>query len=87
MFNQANLGCHLRLDRLRQAASVRADEVTGKDQLRVAMADVDRKCEAVTALANRIMETRACTPAGILLKMRVGEEWAMDDDWGQDEET
>ena len=30
---------------------------------------------------------RAHTPAGILLKMRVGEEWAMVDDWGQDEET
>ena len=30
---------------------------------------------------------RAHTPAGILLKLRVGEAWAMDEDFGQNEEN
>jgi hypothetical protein len=78
-------------DVLWQAASERTDETDWKNQsrkmLRAAMAEVDQKCAVVAAIAHRIMDIRACTLAGILLKLRVGHAWSMDEDWGQDEEN
>ena len=40
----------------------------------------------VYALARQIMDIRAHTPAGVLLKLRVGEAWSTDDDWEQEDE-
>ena len=61
------------------------DDVERK-ALSAAIAEVDRTCEVVHALAYRIMDMRAHTPAGILLKLRVEHAWSMDEDWGEEDE-
>ena len=67
-----------------EAASESVDDVEWKNRrkaLSAAIAEVDRKCAVVCALAYRIMDMRAHTPAGILLKLRVEHAWSMDEDW------
>ena len=58
-----------------------------RNALSAAIAEVDRQCAVVSALAHRIMDMRAHTPAGILLKLRVEHAWSMDEDWEQEQEN
>ena len=69
-----------------EAAGESVDDVEWKNRreaLSAAIAEVDRTCEVVSALAYRIMDVRAHKPAGILLKLRVEHAWSMDEDWGE----
>ena len=69
-----------------EAVSESVDDAEWKNRrkaLSAAIAEVDRQCAVVFALAHRIMDIRAHTPAGILLKLRVEHAWSMDEDWGE----
>ena len=82
-FNQAN--------QLRQAATDRLLEAEGQGlpfkMLSEAEDAADQASEAVGAIVRRIMDTRAQTPAGMLLKLDVGEAWFRDEDGPVDEEN
>ena len=82
-FNQAN--------QLRQAATDRLLEAEGQGlpfkMLSEAEDAADQASEAVGAIVRRIMDTRAQTPAGMLLKLDVGEARFMDEDGPVDEEN
>ena len=73
-----------------EAAGESVDDVEWENRrkaLSAAIAEVDRTCAVVSALAYRIMDMRAHTPAGILLKLRVEHAWSMDEDWEQEQEN
>ena len=82
-FNQAN--------ELWQAAKDRLVEAEGQGlpfkMLSEAEDEADQASEAVGDIVRRIMDMRAHTPAGMLLKLDVGEAWFMDEDGTGDEEN